>query len=497
MGCPRSCVSGAPYSLALLHPGILPSLIRIHAGWAFQVIQNDFKLCNLRFALYTCVDSVFIHLATMESLQRICLLTILRLLSYVRSPFPAFRRIVRLFSWLLSHFICVRKGRMLMNVTRKTFLSLLVSGTFACVKPSRALAGIASDIDDVEGMIRFSPDVARSVAQGFADSSTDGKGLSAGEPIPIYSTEGRLVGYLVCYSSFGSPSGYVILNAEVDGLILEFSFTSGARGVYEHLKDEMKKERASTFDFSNPALVMRNPFEYGIVDADSLVLFPDEGEPAPFSHRNVGNDAWWDVWISFTTASSQYVVSSMQAIGDYVPITESAAKKAVGSYACGVHALYVIGSSMTNDAMTNTIIPYNDWNAYKLLWAYTLTTTTGHDNQGHALGSTSSSALGPGFVRLCKERGTAMNSKYVESPSYLTFVEQINRGSASIIGGEINTEKGASGHFMPVNGYCSLMRKSDKKILQCLMVFNGWEDNVYFNFDFPRFNWTTATFLYR
>lgn len=209
--------------------------------------------------------------------------------------------------------------------------------------------------------------------------------------------------------------------------------------------------------------------------------------------------SWTDVLISqdeinnggFTAGSTKYS-------GELAYITQGMAERGNKRYACGPHALYVIGAALPNDQMNAPIIPdaTSNWSCYNKLWDYSGTKKLREDH-GVVYGSRASDRLGPAFVRLCAERRTTMRQSYTSNPSFLSIVTHINNVEVAVMGAGIKTSGGDAGHFLAANGYAYLHRKSDNKVLQCVAVFDGWDSHQFFNFDFPSYNFKNTTFLYR
>lgn len=383
---------------------------------------------------------------------------------------------------------------------RRTFVSTVASVLFTGLVPrTKAFAQNAPS-----GYIQFSPTVALDIAERFLSCTNESLGASPEEPIPMFDVSGDLKGYCIPYSdTLGEPNGYLLLDIDCSGLISQFSIQHGVQDIYSALSNTLEATERSFALGPNPSLIYIDPFSYALPDETMTQAFAiDQALPlaikteSALRTRSIGNDTWWNVWISYSDAySSQYVLGSEEYAGDLRYVTEAQAEQATNSYACGPHALYCIGASIPNASYTDFLIPdpWNDWGEYQSLWSYSNTRITGY-NGNIRLGTTNSSDLANGFRNYCGSKGLSVQASYSTNISFASFVSQINQRRLAIVGAGINTPDGESGHFMAVNGYTTLMRTSDKKLLQCLSIFNGWSDMVYFNYDFARFTWLGGIF---
>lgn len=383
-------------------------------------------------------------------------------------------------------------------ISRRQFIALVAAGVASTiVRPSAARALE----NDANRLVAFSEEVAATIADNFARSMEPGLPLKVGTIIPILNTEGLFKGYSVEYLLSGAPSGYVVLEVDYPGLIASFSFSEGSLSQGRRALDELlcSNDRRSVVD---TCLIEVDPFCMGYYDEYSgcVISLDSKSQAKPSLVENLRTrTSWTDVLISqdeinnggFTAGSTKYS-------GELAYITQGMAERGNKRYACGPHALYVIGAALPNDQMNAPIIPdaTSNWSCYNKLWDYSGTKKLREDH-GVVYGSTASDRLGPAFVRLCAERRTTMRQSYTSNPSFLSIVTHINNVEVAVMGAGVKTSGGDSGHFLAANGYAYLHRKSDNKVLQCVAVFDGWDSYQFFNLDFPSYNFKNTTFLYR
>lgn len=373
--------------------------------------------------------------------------------------------------------------------------------TAAAVLAMGAIPRVAFASDD-ESLVQFSPDVAIDFAEQFVDAAAPDKAISVStNPIPMFSAAGELRGYLLSFTSMGDPSGYLLLDTMSEGLVSQFSLSEGARDPYSLLTSKIPNNTLLLDDA--PALVIYDPFVIGAADRIGGSVVTNDGMKSlgnglidTLNSNSSGSDTWWDVWIKSSSLNSSYSVVSEDYCGDLMPVPESAPESAIKRYACGVHALYIIGGSITTDDNSSFVIPelWDNWEEYNRLWRYTNTYTDKYEN-GIEYGMTNDSAIGSGFQQYCKYRNKTLSYNHISNAAYSSFVSYTNKGRPFVVGAGISTKKGESGHFMAGNGYAQLRRRSDGTTLHCLSIYNGWEDFVMFNYDFSRFTWRSGTFF--
>lgn len=385
------------------------------------------------------------------------------------------------------------------EITRRQLIELaLASGACSGFLRPKIASALSSDSSD---LVPFSEDVAAQIARNFSRTMEPELALEVGNVIPTLDIDGNMKGYYVAYLLAGSEHGYVSFNVDYPGLIASYSLATGARGQAGRLLNDMSSDVPRVLNRST--LVIMDPFTFGICDEYSgkVVSQAYERDASQALLWRLRQRAEWnDVLISRNEIDGGgYTLGGSKYSGELAYITEGMSERGCKRYACGPHALYVIGAALPNDAQTAPIIPNatSDWSCYAKLWDYTETRTHEKLPNGVIRGTTASNKLGPGFVRLCSERATTMRYSFESNPSFLSLVSHINNIEVAVIGAGIKTAEGDSGHFMATNGYAYLHRKSDNSVLQCAIVFDGWEDQQFFNFDFPSYIFKNMTFLYR
>lgn len=389
------------------------------------------------------------------------------------------------------------------QLTRRAFIALV--GFSAGLLLSGKPASGSNLVDDYGSQkVVFSPDIAFYIALNFANSICPAINLQlqGNDPIPIFNTEGDLVGYEIDFSKDDISLGYVELNINAKNLIASYSFVENSNTPFSYLSSK----NDSLYSESVPrCLIEESPFSFKLAHSgvanDTFAQFRIDGkDSSAFNLYSKGDSNWWgDVLISENDVfSGTYYAGNEVFIGDLFPISEELAMKKCGLYACGPHALYVVGSTIPNDGKTSTLIPnpIDDFEYYKKLWEYSNTQVIGTGKYGSKLGETSSGMLGPAFVRLGSELNTQLKYRFVDNPSFLQTVSHLNSHKICIVGCGINQNGKQVGHFMAVNGYCYLKNNSTNRIIQSIHVWTGWNAFAYFNFDFSRYAFKNMTFLH-
>lgn len=364
--------------------------------------------------------------------------------------------------------------------------------------PNSANANQESTTDSIP----FSYDVASQIAIHFANGINPTCTWDVDTCVPVLDLNGSLKGYFVGLLSEGSPSGYVSLNIDYPGLVASYCLEFGALGQGGRLLQE-RPATLGAQSIDKSFLIAIDPFNFGLYDelGARVVSYSTSLEASPALTLKLRQRATWDDVLidSNELSAGNYSLGSTKYAGELAYITKLMATRGCKRYACGPHALYVIGAALPNDRLSAPIIPNatNDWSCYIKLWNYSNTRLSSSDPNGVIYGETNSDRIGPAFVRLCSERATTMRSNLVVNPSFLTLVTHINGSDVAVIGAGIKTPDGDSGHFLACNGYAYIHRKSDNRVLQCAAVFDGWDDHQFFNFDFPNYYFKNLTLLYR
>lgn len=387
-----------------------------------------------------------------------------------------------------------------MSVTRRHFLGLAALGASSMVREPQKTDSIQSR--GVE-MIPFTEEVAVQFAKNFTRSMAPESSWSISDIVPVLDIEGSFKGYYVSLLRDGSPSGYVSLNIDYPGLIAGYCLENGALGQAGRLL-ETGPALLDAKRVNKSHLIATGPFSFGLYDeSSSKVANQTAIIDAPQSlARSLSEVTDWDGVLvdSSEIFEGDFTIISTKYSGELAFITQWMAMDGNKRYACGPHALYVIGASLPNDPQTAPIIPNatTDWTCYNKLWDYSGTRQTGTTSAGVALGNTESDRLGPAFVRLCSERNTTMKYSFKSNPSFASLCGHINNSEVAVIGAGIKTTSGNSGHYLATNGYAYLFKEGqNKQLLQCAAVFDGWDQHQFFNFDFPNYYFKDITFLYR
>ena len=383
------------------------------------------------------------------------------------------------------------------NFSRKNFLRIC-SGVFAggILSPFDAAADDAGN-----GYITFTEDVALSIAQGFADSAYPDSHVTAMGPIPIQNHQGALIGYSVSYiDRSGRPNGYIILNTECEGLIDRYIVKPGVMDIASALLNRKQTTRQYSDD-CNAVLVALDSFDFGLIDLDAQMLYTRDDVCELNSSGSLSisllNDSWSDTMISYDDAFyTNYSILTEQYAGEIICVSEAAVESAIQKYACAVHALYCIASSIPNANRTGYLIsnPYGEWDEYERLWRYTSTTVSKIEG-GITFGSTTTGNVGPAFSQYCKYKGVTAGYTYKDNPVFSDFMNNVDSNQFSIVHASIDTDEGEVGHAMAVFGYSKIQRVGSNVATLCLAVFDGWNDVVMLNYSFPRYNYLSATLL--
>lgn len=142
------------------------------------------------------------------------------------------------------------------------------------------------------------------MAENFAKGAYTELSLSAANPIKLYESTGKAIGYIVNYYYNSTPYGYVIFDTTGSSLISEYSFDPNAKSPY----DIIASSTQSTYSLNNAPLIKTAPFTYGLVDESNGTLTNNYGEtesinPSTYSINSDGKDpsSWSDVFLEIQT----------------------------------------------------------------------------------------------------------------------------------------------------------------------------------------------------
>lgn len=150
--------------------------------------------------------------------------------------------------------------------------------------------------------IKVTDEIAIQMAENFAKGAYTELSLSAANPIKLYESTGKAIGYIVNYYYNSTPYGYVIFDTTGSSLISEYSFGPNAKSPY----DIIASSTQSTYSLNNAPLIKTAPFTYGLVDESNGTLTNNYGEtesinPSTYSINSDGKDpsSWSDVFWKF------------------------------------------------------------------------------------------------------------------------------------------------------------------------------------------------------
>ncbi|EGX72255.1 hypothetical protein HMPREF9457_02428 [Dorea formicigenerans 4_6_53AFAA] len=341
----------------------------------------------------------------------------------------------------------------------------------------------AAEIPEKE-RIKVTNELAIEMANNFAQDIYSDNSLSAANPMKIFDTDGKAIGYIVNYYQNDTPYGYVIFDTTDPSLVSEYSFGKNVQGPYASIT-------GSTYALNSTPLIKTAPFTYGIIDTSSNTIINNYGETSQlpsdtyssFSDDKKPSD-WADVFLEIQTIYEDYNLVSTNHLNEFFAFGESYIEAQTGHYACAISALYACA------AYYGALDYSNVSKDYLGLWNATGTTVSSTSN-GITYGSTNVYNVGPGFVSFCSDKGISVSQRTVDNPSYSFFTNCIDGDNMAVVHCGIIKEgtNERSGHSMAVQGYATIKNKNSGAQLQTLMVFDGWNEYVrYLNLNFG--HWT-------
>lgn len=374
--------------------------------------------------------------------------------------------------------------------SRREFLTLAGIGAAGIVtRPKIALA-------TNQEKVKFTEEVAINLANEFASSNFPEKNVIAESATKLYANDLSPFGYIVDYTTAsGENSGYIVFDATNNGMIYEFSVSEGTVSPY---KGSVESAEIATQASTLPIAVIESPFNYA-------ALFPDEDKAidmhgvdvtesistiATLSTPDTGS--WDDIFIElgqgWTFKSQNYAPQS------FISFLESEVEAASGRYACAV-------SAMLNCAPHYIGYGTFPWveigNEYIDLWNRSSTTAYKTEN-GISYGLTTNKNIGPAFSSYCANKGISVSNSYIDSPTFSTFKNTIDRGDMAIFSCGINRSGARVGHAMAVEGYAILKNGSISEDIYTLVVADGWGAGArYLAFYYTRFTDTHGTYFSR
>lgn len=367
------------------------------------------------------------------------------------------------------------------QLSRREFLVLAGVGAAACsIVPGKAFA---SD----QNPVLFTEDVASSLASEFAVNNFPGQNIYPGDVTRLYSNDLTPFGYIVDYlTASGENSGYVVFDALNNGMIYEFSIGEGVVSPYARSKDT---DGISLYSDDQLIAVLESTFNYAAYSPTDLKAVDMYGQDvsdsiSPISVMATPNTGDWnDIFI--TLSKGWTFKSQNYAPQEFVAFKESEVEKACGRYACAVSAMlncapHYIGSKK---------FPWKDIGSeYLDLWSKSSTKVL-YTKNGISYGTTANAKIGPAFSSYCSSKGVSVSSSFVNSPSFSTFKNAIDRGDMAIFACGINQSGERSGHAILKNGSIS-------EDIYTLVVADGWGVTArYLSFYYTRFTDTHGVYF--
>ncbi len=383
------------------------------------------------------------------------------------------------------------------SISRKDFIRIVAAGVAA--KMCRPAVAHASSTDS---SVRFSPEVATEMAHILATSYSNRQDLETEAPVILLDSSGGFRGYSVDFSSQHQSFGYVLFDVAYPGLIAQFQLSEGTNGFLSQVLGNDSASLLSDKE-ANPAYVVYDPFTYGIVDIQQEQILTSNATLELSSESDISlaasstSSSWWDTWISYSDAFSSYEVTDPCFSVTLNTVSESFVEQRIQRYACAVHALYAIASSIPNSSYSANLIsnPETSLAEYSNIWNATATQVERIGSNGVTYGTTSNNMTGPGFEGYCQSKGLTVTTSTTHSPTFSTFTTHLQKAMPAVVSAGITTKDGPVGHAMPVDGYATLVKNN--KTIRCLSIFNGWEDTVFFNYDFSNYTRVSACLVNR
>ena len=363
----------------------------------------------------------------------------------------------------------------------KRFISLL---TILVVTISSVVTVSASENSSV---VEVTNDLAIQMAGRFADGIEANNNIVAVNPKKFYNEEGQAIGYIVDYNLENEPYGYVVFDTTSDSLISEYSFGYNAVNPY----DKILQDEPSVFYLTENTskLYKIAPFVYGIIDNTGKIK-TNYGETLEASavplniSRAKDPTSWNEVILDVAEVYEDYAMVDTNHLQEFISFSEAYIENETGHYACAVSALLACSAYYNALDFEDIAGDYMDiWNS---------TGTTVSSVRGDVtLGSTQIGNIGPGFVNFCAGKNISVTQNTTYNPKFSYFANCIDREDMAVVHCGIIDENTGSrvGHSMAVQGYATIQAYNSGKIVNTLMIFDGWGEAVrYLNFDFD--SWT-------
>lgn len=376
-------------------------------------------------------------------------------------------------------------------MNRKTFIKLLSS---ISLLPMTGTKAFARDYKE-QAVIQFSKSVALNVCDAILPAIPASEGYTPLEAVGYYGIDGNPQGYIVILGKNGRSAGYMVLDSKTDGLFSTCSLNSLSPFEQSQVTPLAKSGTDTT------KLAMVTPLEFGMIRHDIIEMPGDGASSARASiplRRSTNPFDWNDFFISINDvygSDAGYVMGSIHpARNEFVSLSESRVTSVLNRYACSVSAMYITGM-----AMPLPMGSYSSLDAYKELWTLSSTTPalTPGTPTSFVQGTTSWENIGPALVSYAASQGVVITQSTKAKPSFADFKNHAAAGKLSIFSSG-KLPSGAIGHSVSVQGYGNLLRKSDNKNIDVLLIADGWYDSmVYFNYIPSQFTNQAGTFFSR
>ena len=373
--------------------------------------------------------------------------------------------------------------------SRRNFVKLLGLGSAAFViSPAQAFANNANS-----DTVTFTQELAKDMAQRFADTNYADMNLSAASAVKYFDTDWNACGYIVDYTKNEIPFGYIILDASIENTIAEYSI--GEEVISPFRNAVSSSPSRSLDDESNYYPIRISPIEYCAVNRYTGDTYTNNGLAATISiPKSKDPSTWNDVSIGVVDLYRNHTITASGQFEQWNVISESEIEAMTGRYACVVTACFYIACDFGLASKT-------DSDQYLRIWDYT-GTTTDHISGGITYGTTNVTNGMSGFASYCSSRGKAISQRTTSSkPDFSEYVSSIEEGRHCLMHGWLWTLDSSgnyveSGHTMSVIGYARAINKETGDGLRVLQVLDGWYRTVrYINFDFTNYANFRGTFL--
>lgn len=388
------------------------------------------------------------------------------------------------------------------RMTRRDFLKASAFAGGSLLLPKRAYATSPSNL------IPFTSDIALELSDSLGDCFAPGVGITPERATRVVDLDGQHRGWAVDFcGTGGEPYGYAVLDAVVDGLLLQATIAEGKNGLVDSIKGAANGA-ARNQSLLEETAVMASPLQFGLVDERPASVVFNNSEVINIGDLSLGMAPqsvdpieWNTIMIpEDDVRQGKYQVSDANFLYDYNYAPNYEVKAHTSHYACAVSALYSIGGTLYTSSGP-LIDCYSDWDEYQKIWDYTL---TGEDKNnpprdGVTFGTTASANIGSGFQSYCASRGFDINHSYNPSrPAYIRFKEQVSEQRHSVFTAGIVMSDGSSGtkvdgHAMAVYGWADV--KTGNSTTANLYLFDGWSNMVFLNYSYTGFQWATGTFF--